>query len=385
MACVWKHDSLKSPYWIARYTDAGGRRVNRSTKETNRKAAQKIADAWESAAISARKHELTRAAATKVLDELMQQAGLGTFQEESISSFLRGWHKSREQIGRAGATSKRYHSQITGLIAFLGPHRAEGSIASLSASELEAWRNFEISSGKSPKTAEFALSTIRAALESAKRKGLVLSNQADAVEKIESRSEEREPFTMDELKALVRTENPEWKGMILLGVHAGLRLSDAANLLWKNIDLASGVLTFWPTKTAAKSAKPLSVAMHTELVHAMSDLPRGIENAPVFPSLYGKKPGSNGGLSNQFSAIMRKAGVVVALGKEKAGKGRRTRSKGFHALRHTMISRMADAEVSPDVRRAIAGHSSDAIHRKYTHLSLDAQKAAVAKIKAVGN
>ncbi len=41
------------------------------------------------------------------------------------------------------------------------------------------------------------------------------------------------------------------------------------------------------------------------------------------------------------------------------------------------------ANVSPDVRRAMAGHSSDAVHRKYVHLDTSAQKAAVSNLPAV--
>lgn len=381
MASIWKVSN--SPFWICQYRDASGTRVTRSTKQEKNPAARKVAEAWEAAAKAAGRHELTRAAATKVLDELMKQTGLGTFQEESILDFLRGWHKSREQVGRAGATSKRYHSQIEGLLTFLGTDRIKGSIASLSAAELEAWRDAEKEAGKAPKTVNFALATIRAALESAKRKGLVLSNQADAVERLEGRAEEREPFTAEELQALMKTENLEWRGMIALGAHAGLRLSDAANLTWGNVDLGAATLTFQPTKTEKTDTKPLVIAMHRELVATLKRLPQGIARAPLFPSLHGQKPGSAGGLSNQFAAIMKAAGVVVTLGKAKEGKGRQTRSKGFHALRHTMISRMADAEISSDVRRAMAGHSSDAMHAKYTHLGLDAQKVAVKKMKAI--
>ena len=381
MSCICRKP--RSPYWMAKYRDANGRVVMRSTKQTKPTDARKIAEGWEAAAKVAGKHELTRAAATKVLDELMKQAGLGTFQEESIRDFLRGWHKSRENVGRAGATSKRYHSQIEGLLSFLGEDRIKGSIASLSAAELEAWRDAEKKAGKAPKTVNFALATIRAALESAKRKGLVLSNQADAVERLEGRAEEREPFTAEELQALMKTENVEWRGMIALGAHAGLRLSDAANLTWGNVDLDASVLTFKPAKTEKTDVKPLVISMHPELVETIKALPQGIAKAPLFPRLHGQKPGSAGGLSNQFAALMKTAGVVVTLGKAKEGKGRQTRSKGFHALRHTMISRMADAEISSDVRRAIAGHSSDAIHAKYTHLSLDAQKVAVKKMKAI--
>lgn len=80
---------------------------------------------------------------------------------------------------------------------------------------------------------------------------------------------------------------------------------------------------------------------------------------------------------------MGRAGIRPALGDAKKGKGRQFRSKGFHALRHTMISRLAAANVSPDVRRAMAGHSSDAVHRKYVHLDVSAQRAAVENLNAV--
>jgi integrase len=381
MASIWQIQ--KSPFYICQFRNAIGGRSTRSTKQTNPTKARKVAEAFEEAAASARKHELTRAAATKILDELMRQAGLGAFKEESCESFLRGWLNSRNEIGRAAATFKRYKSQVEGLIEFLGPNRSSASIASLTASELEAWRNAEIASGKSARTANFALATIRAALEAAKRKGFVLSNQADAVEKIESKAEEREPFTPEELVSLMKIASKEWRGMISLGAHCGLRINDAANLVWENIDLPSATLTFWPNKTAAKSSKALVIAMHPELVQVLRELSQGIGKAPVFPSLFGKKPGSGGGLSNQFSALMNQAGVVVKLGKEKAGKGRRTRSKGFHSLRHTMISRMADEEIPADVRKAIAGHGSDDIHNRYVHLSLDAQRAAITRLKGI--
>lgn len=45
-----------------------------------------------------------------------------------------------------------------------------------------------------------------------------------------------------------------------------------------------------------------------------------------------------------------------------------------------MITWLADAGVSADVRQRIAGHSSDAIHKRYVHLNLDTQREAVAKL-----
>jgi integrase len=48
----------------------------------------------------------------------------------------------------------------------------------------------------------------------------------------------------------------------------------------------------------------------------------------------------------------------------------RLRALGYHSLRHSFVSRLANLEVLPDVRRQLAGHSSDEIHRRYVHLDL---------------
>jgi integrase len=51
--------------------------------------------------------------------------------------------------------------------------------------------------------------------------------------------EERIPFSEEQIRQLLPKANIEWMGMILLGLHAGLRLKDAANLTWENIDLVN--------------------------------------------------------------------------------------------------------------------------------------------------
>jgi len=71
------------------------------------------------------------------------------------------------------------------------------------------------------------------------------------------------------------------------------------------------------------------------------------------------------------------------LGVEKEGKGHRFRALGFHSLRHFFVSRLANSEVSPDVRKQIVGHSSDEIHRRYTHLHLSLQQKAIAQLPSV--
>lgn len=54
--------------------------------------------------------------------------------------------------------------------------------------------------------------------------------------------------------------------------------------------------------------------------------------------------------------------------------------KCFHSLRHTFVSRLTNADVSPDVRKALAGHDTDEAHTRYTNLALTKQTEAWAKL-----
>jgi len=104
---------------------------------------------------------------------------------------------------------------------------------------------------------------------------------------------------------------------------------------------------------------------------------------PIFPTLFGKPSGSHGGLSNAFARLMKVAAIQVPLGVAKKGKGRQFRTLGYHSLRHSFISRLANSEVPADVRKQIVGHSSDDIHRRYVHLELALQAKAIANLPSL--
>jgi integrase len=120
--------------------------------------------------------------------------------------------------------------------------------------------------------------------------------------------------------------------------------------------------------------------MHPQLVEILKQMPEGIGKAPLFPSLHGRSSGSAGGLSNEFAALMKRAGIVVERGSAKEGKGRVVNLKSFHSFRHFFVSELASHEISADIRKKMTGHSSDSAHARYTHLSLDHQRKAVAKV-----
>jgi len=147
------------------------------------------------------------------------------------------------------------------------------------------------------------------------------------------------------------------------------------------------VAVFRAQNTAGRikaAQKDSVVYIHPDLVSYFESLPASDDaHAPIFPGLYRKTPGSYGGLSNAFSRLIHLAGIRAPLGPQKRGKDRQFKALGFHSLRHSFISRLANSEVPADVRKEIVGHSSDDIHRRYVHLDLSLQAKAIANLPSL--
>jgi integrase len=372
-----------SPYWFACFTDETGRQLKRSTKLADKRQAMKMAEALEEAAVKAKRSELTRAAATKVLSEMMERIGAEGLDTCSIREHFADYRSKLESETTKAATLKRYEPIFNGFLTFLGEPRINARLASVTPQELEAYRASELKAGKSPGTATFALKVINGVFQRALRHGFILHNPVGAVEALsDTTSEERQPFSDAQVKALLSAADVEWQGMILLAYHTGIRLNDAANLTFANID--GSVLRFKASKTShrvkRKSERVTEVAMAPDLVAYFKSRPTPIrKDTPLFPSLHGQKSGSAGGLSNAFSRIMTKAGIDREQGDEKKGKGRRFSALSFHSLRHTMISRLSNSDAPEAITKKMSGHSTDEAHRRYIHTDLAAQQKIVAK------
>ncbi|HVX91079.1 MAG TPA: tyrosine-type recombinase/integrase [Candidatus Paceibacterota bacterium] len=366
---------------MAKFRDATGRVVMRSTKKTAHRDALKIALMWEDATIAARRGELTQAASVKILRDLMEQTTRETLKVPSIRETLDNYLSACTATGGAASTVIRYRPFFNRFLAHIGEMRARASVASASVAEIESWRNAELASGMSGKSANMGLGILRAAFNAAKRRGEILHNPCDAIANVAARSDEREPFSDAEVVRLLEaSKDSEWQGAILVGAWTGLRLADVANLTWGQVDLDAGVLTVTPAKTD----KPIRQPMATELRAYLTTLPSGLGKRPLFPTLCGRITGREGGLSNEFGRLMERAGIVVPRGREKRGRGRQVRTKSFHSLRHTFVSRLANADVSADVRKVLAGHDTDEAHARYTHLAFTKQTDALAKLAAIG-
>jgi integrase len=374
MASIHKDPRGKSPFWYCAYRLPGGKRVFRSTKLTERKAALQFCRKIEQAGEEAVKGRLTEARAHDLISEILEHATGEPLRGFKVRDWLNHWLDMKEQV-RAGKTLDRYRQVIRDFLASLG-QRGDLWLHQITSRDILTYRSAITAAGKTARTANLSIKVVSAAFNAALRQHITDKNPCTALENLGEHTEERDAFTPAQVSKLVQAAESDWKGAILLGYYTGARLSDVANMHWSAIDWQKKTLQFTPSKTK----KPLAIPLHPQLERELRKNP-GIGKAPIFPTLAEKDTGGRFGLSGRFAAIMEKAGIE---GKHtQASGGRMLSSLSFHSLRHSFASAMANAGVAPEVRMKLTGHSDKDVHASYTHHELETLRAAVAHIPSV--
>jgi len=371
MASLWKHPESK--FFFACFTDRTGRRLKRSTKETNRTKAQRIADGYELAA----RQKQTARQVRSVIAELHKSISGQDVAVLTIREHSENW--LAEKKGTAPATLVFYRGSVKKFLTFLG-ERADADISEIEAKTILAYRN-ELINVVSSKTVNHDMKTVKALFKAARRDQLLVDDPTEFIETVKGRADaSRRPFTVDEVKRVLAVANDEWRSMILFGLYTGLRISDVAMLRWSNIDLEKREITIVVQKTGKPLILPIAapLAAHLESMPS-SDDPR----APLHPkaNTVWEREGRTGRLGNQFSELLVDAGLRKPSRKDSRGKGQKARREAqelsFHCLRHTAISLMKEAGIPESVVMAMVGHSSKEVSAKYTHVGNEAmQKAA---------
>jgi len=239
-----------------------------------------------------------------------------------------------------------------------------------------------VEAGKHPSTCNDHVKIVRMAFTSARRQGFITHNPAEAVDMLPEDSEPaKQPFTIEQIKALLRAARGDWRGAIMAALYTGMRMKDVANLRWENVDLQSKCVSFKVGKTRQRIKIPMHDALHDFLL----ELPAP-DNGKVFlfPSLAGKSTGGKSGLSMAFSRLMGRAKVHGELVRERQGEsGRSVSTLSFHSLRHTLVSLMANAGVPVEVRQKFTGHASAEMNQHYTHHEIATLRSAIEKLPEV--
>jgi len=243
----------------------------------------------------------------------------------------------------------------------------------LTPKDIENFRNARMKVGVSNSTVNFDLNVINGALLSAHKQGLLLTNPCASVEKPKIKSQKRDVFSSADVRALLGEADQDWQTAILLGYYCGMRLTDACNLTWANVNLADGLISYQQGKTDEQVELPIHPDLMAHLLSIAGDTA-----GPLCPTLTGQSTGGGAGLSTQFSNLMAKAGID--RNQVQSSESRKFSKRSAHRLRHSFTSELANARISADVRMKLTGHRNANTHQKYTHTQLNGLREAIATL-----
>lgn len=194
------------------------------------------------------------------------------------------------------------------------------------------------------------------------------------VRKLEERKDIGRAITSAEeirlFEAAMESRTPIIGTFLRLALQTGMRAGEITSLKWQQVCFEKRLLVVGKAKTAAGTGRviPLNDRLFSVLdMHRSWFEARFKECRPewhVFP--YGSPAPSDPTraattLATAWENVRDRAGVACR----------------FHDLRHTAISRMAEAGVSEMTIMAIAGHVSRAMLERYSHISVTAKRRAV--------
>jgi integrase len=320
----------------------------------------------------------------KLVSECLKVSTGSGLQMVTVEDYFRDWMAAKEETGRnAQGTLDRYAPVLNRFLSYLPEVRRGAALSSITPLDCTGFLRAEKSKGTSAVSANQSIRILRIVFNSARRQGLINTNAAEAVELYPEDPHQRQAFTIDQVRSILQVADTEWTGMILCGLYTGLRIGDAANLIWSNLDLENNLLVFRPQKTARRTNKVTTVDIHRDLLDYFHSLQPAVPAAPLFPTLTWRPIGSANGLSARFQRLLTAAGIHQPIGTSNGSK-RVWSPLSFHSLRHTFISQLSDAGVSIEVRRELAGHASDAVSLGYTHVSRSLTAAAINLIPSIG-
>jgi len=395
MASIYRRKDSK--HWWARIRAEDGKWKSISTGVERKRSKQSKADALEfatgieKAAEAAINRRLHTARATEIISRLVEISTGKPLETYTVAGWLKQYLASKK-ASLADGSFKRYERAIEDFIAHLGA-KAENPLDTLSVQSVEAFRDAELATGKAGTSVTLEIKVLRAALAPARKRGLVKFNAAEACEVAPNDGETRDVFSRGEIEALLRAaqelgdpEGKEWRAAILLGLTTGQRLQDVLRIKWSAFNFEKREIRVRQQKQQrSKGKNTLTIPLDDEAESAVLDLPAADKagDACIMPTLSTLSAGGCNGMSARFAKLMGKAGIdrVEVRSKAKDSKGRRTFAKGFHSLRHTAASALANAGVEESVAMDLTGHKNKTVHRRYTKHQVKTLRAAQGKLR----
>jgi integrase len=203
------------------------------------------------------------------------------------------------------------------------------------------------------------LQTLRHILYWAVNEGLLVSNPLARVSMARERRKPRSVLSIEEEALLLEKASSHLRMLVIVALDTGMRRGELLNQRWEHVDFNRNLLFVTKSKTAGGESREIPLTRRVQSLLLALRQPTGL----VF-TFHGLPIGN---LKTGWKAAIRRAGI---------------RYLRFHDLRHTFNTRLMEAGVMQDIRKALMGHSSGGgVNAVYTHVELPAKREAVRKLE----
>ena len=204
-------------------------------------------------------------------------------------------------------------------------------------------------------------------------------NPFAGIEPKRARQNHRKELALPKLAEVCDAATGEMKLLLFLGIYTGLRLKDCALLTWEEIDLARGLIIHTPFKTARFRSDPLHIPIHPSLRAMLERTPPDQWTGYLLPNTAADYKRRSNTVTSRIQRLFTRCGIQVVKPGTGGDTGKRAVLQyGFHSLRHTAVTLLREAGAAAAAVQAIVGHTSRAITDKYTHVSEESLRDAIA-------
>jgi integrase len=337
-----------SPYWWAKFTDASGKRVRRTTGTNDRKQAEAIEGRW--------KHEAH------------QQKNLGveplrTF-DELMVTYLKSVSGEKKAEERDVYTVKRLKPFFTGR-----------DMRTLKRSDVRAYIDRRKADGVAGSTINREIGLLSVAINYARREWEwnIPNNVQGMRQKV---PEGRVRYlTLAEGRRLIEvaekhTRSPLLVHFIRLALNTGCRKNEMLKLEWRRVYLKENYFLLEGSNT--KNGKRRSIPLNAEAREAMLGLARyRAEHCPDSPWVFVRPNGDRlQEIDTACKWLFKQVGIE---------------NFRIHDLRHTCASWLVKKHVQLNRVKELLGHSTIKMTEKYAHLAFDEVMEAVCALDSGHN
>jgi integrase len=339
MATVFKRKGGTT--WVIQYFDATGRRREKSSRTTDFRTAERIANKLE-ADVALRREGVIDGRQDRFTEE--ERKPLSKHVEDYLE-YCRG-----KGVAKHTAAYKQHHLRL--LMRHTGATRLSDLTLDVVERTLASFRN----SGAAARTINTRRETFRAFGNWCRKTRRLGTHPLELLTKVDEHGDRRRirrPLSDDELARLLEVaESRGRRGWYLMAALAGLRRSELIRLTWASVDLERGVLTIRDGKAKREDV----LQLHPELIAELSRMrpADAVASTRVFPTEVTN-------LTRKKDFARARIDLVDAHG----------HVADLHSLRGTLGTRLARAGIAPQVAQKLMRHADyRTTLNHYTMLSL---------------